>query len=32
MLTAARLAAQNVVRYLTGEPPRGVVRRSDYVT
>jgi glycerate dehydrogenase len=32
MLTAARLAAQNVVRYLKGEPVHGVVRRSDYVT
>src|SRR5690349_18797054 len=32
MLTAARLAAQNVVRYLNGEPVHGVVRRSDYVT
>ena len=31
MLTAARLAAQNVVRYLNGEPVHGVVRRSDYV-
>jgi phosphoglycerate dehydrogenase-like enzyme len=32
MLTAARRAAQNVVRYLNGEPVHGVVRRSDYVT
>ncbi len=31
MLTAARLAAQNVVRYLNGEPVLGMVRRSDYV-
>jgi phosphoglycerate dehydrogenase-like enzyme len=31
MLSAARLAAQNVVRYLSGEPVRGVVRRADYV-
>ena len=31
MLTAARLAAQNVVRYLNGEPVHGVVRRTDYV-
>lgn len=31
MLTAARLAAQNVVRYLNGEPLHGMVRRSDYV-
>jgi phosphoglycerate dehydrogenase-like enzyme len=31
MLTAARRAAQNVVRYLNGEPVHGVVRRSDYV-
>jgi phosphoglycerate dehydrogenase-like enzyme len=31
MLTAARRAAENVVRYLNGEPVHGVVRRSDYV-
>jgi phosphoglycerate dehydrogenase-like enzyme len=31
MLAAARIAAQNVLRYLRGEPVRGVVRRSDYV-
>jgi phosphoglycerate dehydrogenase-like enzyme len=31
MLAAARVAAQNVLRYLRGEPVRGVVRRSDYV-
>jgi phosphoglycerate dehydrogenase-like enzyme len=31
MLTAARRAAQNVVRYLNGEPVHGVIRRSDYV-
>jgi hypothetical protein len=31
MLTAARRAARNVVRYLNGEPVHGVIRRSDYV-
>jgi len=31
MLSAARLAAENVRRYLRGESPAGVVRRSDYV-
>jgi len=31
MLAAARLAAQNVRRYLRGEPVTGVVRRADYV-
>jgi phosphoglycerate dehydrogenase-like enzyme len=31
MLSAARLAAENVRRYLRGETPAGVVRRSDYV-
>lgn len=31
MLDAARLAAQNVRRYLRGEAPTGVVRRRDYV-
>src|SRR5215469_4182599 len=31
MLSAARLAAENVVRYLGGEPVRGVVSRADYV-
>jgi phosphoglycerate dehydrogenase-like enzyme len=31
MLAAARIAAQNVLRYLRGEPVRGVVRRSDYL-
>jgi phosphoglycerate dehydrogenase-like enzyme len=31
MLAAARLAAQNVRRYLRGEPVAGVVRRADYV-
>ena len=31
MLAAARIAAQNVLRYLRDEPVRGVVRRSDYV-
>jgi phosphoglycerate dehydrogenase-like enzyme len=32
MLSAARLAAQNVRRYLRGEAIRGVVNRADYVT
>jgi len=32
MLGAARLAAQNVRRYLRGEAVTGVVRRDDYVT
>ena len=32
MLAAARLAAQNVRRYLRGEPVTGIVRRADYVT
>jgi phosphoglycerate dehydrogenase-like enzyme len=31
MLSAARVAAQNVRRYLRGEPVRGMVRRSDYL-
>jgi phosphoglycerate dehydrogenase-like enzyme len=31
MLSAARLAAQNVRRYLRGEAVRGVVNRADYV-
>jgi phosphoglycerate dehydrogenase-like enzyme len=31
MLAAARLAAQNVRRYLRGEPVTGVIRRTDYV-
>jgi phosphoglycerate dehydrogenase-like enzyme len=31
MLSAARLAAENVRRYLRGEPVNGVVRRADYV-
>jgi phosphoglycerate dehydrogenase-like enzyme len=31
MLSAARVAAQNVRRYLRGEEVKGVVRRSDYV-
>jgi phosphoglycerate dehydrogenase-like enzyme len=31
MLAAARLAAQNVRRYLRGEAVTGVVRRADYV-
>jgi phosphoglycerate dehydrogenase-like enzyme len=31
MLSAARLAAQNVRRYLRGEPVNGVVRQADYV-
>ncbi len=30
MLAAARLAAQNVRRYLRGEAVTGVVRRADY--
>jgi phosphoglycerate dehydrogenase-like enzyme len=29
---AARLAAQNVLRYFHGETPTGVVRREDYAT
>jgi glycerate dehydrogenase len=29
--TAARMAAENVVRYLHGEPPTGRIRREDYV-
>jgi phosphoglycerate dehydrogenase-like enzyme len=32
MLSAARLAAQNVRRYLRGEAVTGVVNRADYVT
>ena len=32
MLAAARLAAQNVRRFLRGEPVTGIVRRADYVT
>jgi phosphoglycerate dehydrogenase-like enzyme len=31
MLSAARLAAENVRRYLRGEAATGLVRRSDYV-
>lgn len=31
MLSAARLAAENVRRYLRGETVTGVVRRSDYI-
>jgi len=31
MLSAARLAARNVRRYLRGEATTGLVRRSDYV-
>ena len=31
MLSAARVAADNVRRYLRGEAVRGVVRRADYV-
>ena len=31
MLTGARLAAENVRRYLRGEPVSGVVDRADYV-
>jgi len=31
MLSAARLAAENVRRYLRGEATTGLVRRSDYV-
>jgi hypothetical protein len=31
MLSAARLAAENVRRYLHGEAVTGVVRRADYV-
>jgi hypothetical protein len=27
---AARHAAQNVRRYLRGDPPAGIVRREDY--
>jgi glycerate dehydrogenase len=29
---AGRMAAQNVLRYLRGEPPAGLVRREDYAT
>jgi phosphoglycerate dehydrogenase-like enzyme len=29
--TAARMAAENVRRYLRGEPFTGLVRREDYV-
>ncbi len=32
MLSAARVAAENVRRYLRGEAVTGVVRRADYVT
>jgi phosphoglycerate dehydrogenase-like enzyme len=32
MLAAARLAAQNVRRYLRGEAVTGIVRRADYVS
>lgn len=31
MVTGARVAAENVRRYLRGEPVTGLVRRSDYV-
>jgi phosphoglycerate dehydrogenase-like enzyme len=31
MLSAARIAAENVRRYLRGEEVKGVVRRSDYL-
>jgi phosphoglycerate dehydrogenase-like enzyme len=31
MLSAARLAAENVRRYLRGESVTGIVRRSDYI-
>jgi phosphoglycerate dehydrogenase-like enzyme len=31
MLSAARLAAHNVRRYLRGEAVRGVVNRADYI-
>ena len=31
MLSAARVAALNVRRYLRGEAPAGVIRRADYV-
>jgi len=31
MLSAARIAAENVRRYLRGEEVRGIVRRSDYL-
>jgi phosphoglycerate dehydrogenase-like enzyme len=31
MISAARLAAVNVRRYLSGEPVTGIIRRSDYV-
>ena len=31
MLSAAHLAAENVRRYLRGEPATGVIRRADYV-
>ena len=31
MTSAARLAAENVRRYLRGDPVTGVIRRSDYV-
>ena len=31
MLAAARVAAQNVLRYLNGDPITGMVRREDYV-
>ncbi len=32
MLSAARLAAENVRRYLRGDSVTGVIRRADYVT
>jgi hypothetical protein len=28
--SAARMAAENVLRYLRGEPLKGVMRREDY--
>jgi len=32
VLSAARTAAENVLRYLRGEPVKGIMRRSDYLT
>jgi phosphoglycerate dehydrogenase-like enzyme len=31
MLSAARIAAENVLKYLRGEEVKGIVRRSDYL-